>query len=87
LIDYAKRHPMKVFMLVVMPLVTGGALHNMLRGMGIHLPASIASFMGGGDARAAASGFGAGFPGGDGPGHQGGGVGLEQVVNIAKMFM
>lgn len=39
LIAYARRHPVKVFMLVVMPLVTGGALHGMLRQLGIRIPA------------------------------------------------
>ncbi|KAJ4412871.1 hypothetical protein N0V85_003648 [Neurospora sp. IMI 360204] len=35
---YAQRHPMKVFMLAIMPLITGGALTGLLAKLGIRLP-------------------------------------------------
>jgi len=35
---YARKHPLKVFMLIIMPLLTGGALHSVLRKFGIRLP-------------------------------------------------
>jgi hypothetical protein len=35
---YARRNPVKVFMMVIMPLVTGGALTKVLQQFGIRLP-------------------------------------------------
>lgn len=35
---YARRHPVKLLMLVVMPLITGGALHGLLRQLGVKVP-------------------------------------------------
>lgn len=46
LVYYAKRHPLKVFMLVIMPLITGGALTALLARFGIRLPASIERMLG-----------------------------------------
>ncbi|CAJ2501328.1 Uu.00g041810.m01.CDS01 [Anthostomella pinea] len=46
LIYYAKRHPMKVFMLVIMPLVTGGALTAMLARFGLRLPPGLERMLG-----------------------------------------
>lgn len=79
LMDYAKRNPMKLFMLVIVPLVTGGALHNVLKSMGVRLPAGLEKMMGGGAGRD--NGRMGGSAGG------GGGLDLGQVVNVAKMFM
>lgn len=42
LVAYARRHPVKLFMMVVMPLITGGALGKVLRQLGIRLPAGLA---------------------------------------------
>ena len=47
LIYYMKRNPMKVFMLVIMPLITGGALTGLLHKFGIRLPHGIEKLMGG----------------------------------------
>ncbi|KFY42737.1 hypothetical protein V494_02278, partial [Pseudogymnoascus sp. VKM F-4513 (FW-928)] len=41
LIHFLKTHPLKVFMLVIMPLITGGALTGLLARFGIRLPASL----------------------------------------------
>lgn len=38
---YMKSHPLKVFMLVIMPLITGGVLTSMLARFGIRLPHGI----------------------------------------------
>ncbi|KZM23020.1 hypothetical protein ST47_g5634 [Ascochyta rabiei] len=38
LVQYARRHPYKVFFAVVMPLVSGGVLHKLARQFGVHLP-------------------------------------------------
>lgn len=46
LVYYAKRHPIKVFTLVVLPLITGGALTALLARFGLRLPPSIERMMG-----------------------------------------
>ncbi|KAL8414963.1 hypothetical protein RB594_005972 [Gaeumannomyces avenae] len=46
LVHYAKRHPLRVFMLVVMPLVTGGALTALLARFGMRMPAALESLLG-----------------------------------------
>ncbi|KAK8050343.1 hypothetical protein PG994_012073 [Apiospora phragmitis] len=46
LVYYAKRHPMKVFMLVIMPLITGGALTALLSRFGLQLPPGIERMLG-----------------------------------------
>ncbi|KAI1420691.1 hypothetical protein F5Y12DRAFT_94936 [Xylaria sp. FL1777] len=46
LMYWAKRHPIKVFMLVVMPLITGGALTALLARFGLRLPAGIQRMLG-----------------------------------------
>ncbi|KAI1341445.1 hypothetical protein F5Y15DRAFT_356681 [Xylariaceae sp. FL0016] len=46
LIYYAKRHPLKVFMLVIMPLITGGALTALLARFGLRLPPGIERMLG-----------------------------------------
>ncbi|KAI0391118.1 hypothetical protein F5Y17DRAFT_24210 [Xylariaceae sp. FL0594] len=46
LIYWAKRHPMKVFMLVIVPLITGGALTALLARFGLRLPAGIQRMLG-----------------------------------------
>ncbi|KAF2710485.1 hypothetical protein K504DRAFT_263518 [Pleomassaria siparia CBS 279.74] len=38
LMAYAKRHPYKVFFMVIMPLVSGGVLHKLARRFGVNLP-------------------------------------------------
>lgn len=95
-----KKNPVKVFMLVIMPLITGGALTALLAKVGIRLPHSIERIirsMGGGGSE---FGVGRGRDGGlqfereryEGPlggmgaamGAMGGASGL---INVAKMFM
>jgi hypothetical protein len=46
LIYYMKKHPMKVFILVIMPLITGGALTGLLAKFGLRLPAGIEKMFG-----------------------------------------
>ncbi|KAK9417804.1 hypothetical protein SUNI508_01561 [Seiridium unicorne] len=46
LVYYAKKHPMKVFMLVIMPLVTGGALTALLARFGLRLPPGLERMLG-----------------------------------------
>lgn len=61
LVHYAKRHPMKVFMLVIMPLITGGALTALLGRFGLRLPPGIERMLG--IAAKTASGDGIGLVG------------------------
>lgn len=88
-----RRHPVKVFILVVMPLITGGALAKLLGQFGIRLPRGLDQLVGArgmGDAerfyaRGGARDFGSGsaLPG------MGGGIGegLGAVLGIAKNFI
>jgi hypothetical protein len=92
-----RRHPIKVFMLVIMPLITGGALTKILAQFGVRLPRGLESMVGGlgrrggvGErerffARGGARDFGSGsaLPG------MGGGVGesLGSLIGIARAFM
>ncbi|KFA61456.1 hypothetical protein S40285_03448 [Stachybotrys chlorohalonatus IBT 40285] len=46
LVHYAKRHPWKVFFLVLMPLITGGALTALLARFGLRIPASLERMIG-----------------------------------------
>ncbi|KAK3300794.1 uncharacterized protein B0H64DRAFT_449288 [Chaetomium fimeti] len=46
LLYYAKRHPTKVFMLVLMPLITGGALTALLARVGLRLPPFVERMLG-----------------------------------------
>lgn len=61
LIHWAKRHPVKVFFMVIMPLVTGGALTALLARFGLRLPPAIERWLG--MASRAASGDSFGFVG------------------------
>lgn len=46
LADYAKRHPLKVFTLVVLPLLTGGFLTALLARFGLRLPPGLERMLG-----------------------------------------
>jgi hypothetical protein len=76
---YACRHPMKVFLMVIMPLLTGGVLQKLLATVGVSLPRGLTNSLPGGS-RGLGGEFGAA-----------GGSGLGQSVNslmsVAKMFM
>ena len=82
LYEYARRHPTRVF-LMVLPLITGGALAGILKQFGIRLPPSLSRMMSGlGEGRRS---YGGGSARGYGDG--GGGGGVESVMKIAQMFM
>lgn len=46
LVYYAKRHPVKVFTLVILPLITGGALTALLARFGLRLPPGLERMLG-----------------------------------------
>lgn len=75
---YARHHPVKVFMLVIAPLITSGVLVKLLAMVGLRLPHGLVSALGGG-ASGARGGYG-----------EVGGNGLSESVsslmNVAKMF-
>ncbi|MCJ1251536.1 hypothetical protein MMC30_008771 [Trapelia coarctata] len=84
LIRYAKENPMKMFTLVVLPLITGGALTKLLSSVGIRLPAGLAA-LAGGMGRGGGGGGMVDALGGIAGGVGGGGV--QTALGIAKMFM
>jgi len=84
LIRYAKENPMKMFTLVVLPLITGGALTKLLSTVGIRLPAGLAALAGGMGRGGGGGGMGDAL-GGIAGGMGGGGV--QAALGIAKMFM
>ena len=74
-------------MLVVMPLITGGALANVLKQFGIRMPAGLSSMMGavgGGRGGFAGSSFGGRSDHGGGAG---GGGGIQSIMKMAQMFI
>lgn len=89
-----KRHPIRTFMLVIMPLLSSGILITLLAKVGIRLPPSIQKLMGGNQmrettrvyARGGARDFGGGsaMPGMSGPGL---GDSIGTVMGIAKAFL
>ncbi|QKX62637.1 uncharacterized protein TRUGW13939_09798 [Talaromyces rugulosus] len=80
---YARRHPVKVFMLVIVPLITGGILQKLLAMVGLRLPGGLANIAGGG--QGSRDGFG--DRGRSGGGDNGLGDSVKGLMNIAKMFM
>jgi hypothetical protein len=60
LLYYFKKHPMKVFMLVIMPLITGGALTGLLAKFGIRLPGGIEKMFGAAAGGSNGGGYGVG---------------------------
>lgn len=83
LIAYARDNPVRVFMIVVMPLITGGALQQMLRQFGIRLPMGLS--------RGAGSMFGSSgyssYSRGGGYGDFGGSGTVEGLMKVVQAFM
>jgi hypothetical protein len=74
---YARRNPMKVFMMVIVPLLTSGVLPKLLGMIGIRLPHAVMSALGGSVPK----------PQGYVPeGGRGIGENITSLMNIAKMF-
>lgn len=80
---YARRHPMKAFFAVVVPLISaGGALHGLLKQFGIRLPAAFD-----GTSRTVRGGY-YGSGGYSGSSEFGGGMGaMGNLFKIAQAFM
>ncbi|KAF2749956.1 hypothetical protein M011DRAFT_524555 [Sporormia fimetaria CBS 119925] len=96
LVRYARRHPIKLFFMVIMPLLSGGMLHKVARQFGVELPGGNQMRGRGGNA---GDGFGVGGFGVDegmGMGMGGAGAfkgvvdgmsGLASVAKMAQAFM
>lgn len=95
-----KRHPVKVFFLVIMPLITGGALTKILSTVGLRLPPQLQRMVGSNTnrgytqterfyARGGARDFGGGtnLPGMDSGGLGGLSDSAMGIMKMAKMFM
>jgi len=78
LIRYAKRNPVKLVMLVVMPLITGGALTGLLARFGMKLPSALSGMMGGHQGQQHGGG---GYYGSQGYGQQEGGGGIGGMLS------
>ena len=79
---YARRNPLKVFVFVIMPLISGGVLAGFARQFGIRLPSFL---MGNAGAQAAGLGrMGGGYYGSAGYGGEFGG---EALSGLGKMAM
>ncbi|PLN84224.1 hypothetical protein BDW42DRAFT_163267 [Aspergillus taichungensis] len=78
--DYARRHPFKVLIMVVIPLLTSGVLQKLLGMIGIRIPKSLGGLAGSG-----------GLGGHGGHGSRGGentmAENLKGLMSVAKMFM
>jgi hypothetical protein len=95
-----KKNPVKVFMLVIMPLITGGALTTLLAKFGLRLPPGLAKMFGGNAGRGARGGgsmewerskvsgpLGAMSGLGSMASAMGGMGGIGGAMSLAKMFM
>lgn len=86
---YARRHPVKAFFAVVVPLLSaGGAVHGLLRQFGVRLPFGLD----GGARRGGGGYYGSSGYGGSSGGFGGGGGGgwMDQaggLMQVAKMFI
>ena len=68
---------MKLFMMVIMPLITGGALADILRRFGIRLPAGLQKMIPGGRGGGGYSGGRSGLDAG----------GVQGLMKLAQMFI
>jgi len=78
---YARHHPIKVFLLVIVPLITGGILQKLLAIFGVRLPRSLTGDKGR-NGRNGRNGSRDGVGGGSGLGDS-----IKGLMTIAKMFL
>jgi hypothetical protein len=86
--DYARRHPFKAFMAVVVPLISaGGALHSLLGQFGIRLPAAFDGLVGSSGGYYPSSGYGS-YGGSSGYGRGGGAMDtMGSLMKLARVFI
>lgn len=96
--QYFRRHPVKAFFAVIVPLISaGGAVGGLMKAMGFRIPAGLSGVFGENTSRAGGGYYGSrGYGGsssgfGDIFGTSGGGGGMMEnagnIMKIAKMFM
>lgn len=87
---YARRHPVKAFFAVVVPLLSaGGAIGGLLKQFGVRLPGGLASAFGGGETRRYSGGY-YGSSGYGSRGDMGGGGWMGSagsLMQVARAFM
>jgi hypothetical protein len=81
---YARRHPMKAFFAVIVPLLSaGGAIHGLMKQFGVRVPG-----MDGGSRRMGGGYYGSsGYGGGGGGGLMDSMGGMGGIMQVAKAFM
>ena len=84
---YMRRHPVKVLLPVVMALVSGGALQQLARRMGVPLPRAVMEMVGAG--RSVRGGYDAWYGSQEGYGRRPEGQGgwLKGAMKVASTFM
>jgi hypothetical protein len=83
--SYGRRHPIKVFLFVIVPLITGGVLQKLLAMVGLRLPSGLVGNRSEFEQishRGTVSGLG-----GSGIGGAGLGDSINGLMTVAKMFM
>jgi hypothetical protein len=95
--QYFRRHPVKAFFAVIVPLISaGGAVGGLMKAMGFRIPAGLGSVFGGDTSRGGGGYYGSRGYGGSSSalgdifgGGAGGGMmdNAGHVLKIAKMFM
>jgi hypothetical protein len=86
---YARRHPVKAFFAIIVPMLSaGGAIGGLLKGFGIRMPAGLDSFGGGsrrgGGGYYGSEGYSSGGYGGSGGGWMGN---AGSIMQVARAFM
>ncbi|PVH95728.1 hypothetical protein DM02DRAFT_473651, partial [Periconia macrospinosa] len=81
--SYARRHPFKVFFMVIMPLISGGVLTKVARSLGVNIPEGAAAAGGAQGGRAPQGGYygSEGYGGGERGGEGGGGLNIQSVAS------
>ncbi|KAI9859606.1 MAG: hypothetical protein M1813_006537 [Trichoglossum hirsutum] len=80
LLYYMRKHPTKIFVLVILPLITGGALQSVLRKFGIRLPGGSKGLGGGHSSRGGLGGLG-------GLSSIAGGGGIGSLLRMVQSFI
>ncbi|KAF2141819.1 uncharacterized protein K452DRAFT_34129 [Aplosporella prunicola CBS 121167] len=87
LYEYARRHPLKLAMSVIVPLLSTGVFAEAAHRFGLSLPAVVMSALGGPPAGASRVRGGGGYYGSRGYGSDGGeGLDLKSFLSLVRMF-
>lgn len=88
LYNYARRHPVKLFFMVLGPLLSSGALHGILRQYGISLPRALNGALGGpGLSNYGSRSYSSGYYGSTGYGREydSEGLNFQSLMSLAKL--